>query len=75
MTLLRSATKRVLVQQISPGERIDPQYAALIEPVNGQVEFRPVREIKFWAQQKSVFLPCEGLFAQTADWLLQTAGR
>lgn len=73
MKLLSGATKRVLVQQISPTERTDSQYAALTKPPNQFIEFRSSREIKFWTQQKNVFPPCDELFAQTAGWLLQAA--
>lgn len=71
MALLRSANKRAMVLQVSPAERIESQYAPLVEFSNAMVEFRSIRELRFWAQQKSVFPPCEELFGQTADWLLK----
>jgi uncharacterized protein len=73
LSLLRAANKRILIQQISPSDRLDSQYAILAEPMNTFTEFHQVREIKFWTQQKSVFPPCAQLFAQTADWILQSA--
>lgn len=70
-TMLRGTNKRVMVLQISPAERVETQYAPLTEFSNAAVEFRSIRELRFWAQQKSVFPPCDELFAQTADWLLK----
>lgn len=73
MALLRGSNKRVLVLQISPAERVESQYAPLIEFSNATVEFSSIRELRFWAQQKNVFPHCQHLFAQTADWLTKSA--
>lgn len=71
---LREAHKPVLVQQISPGESVDSQYAGLQNGGNPRVEFQKVREARFWMQQKSIYPPCEGLFGRTAEWLASRAG-
>jgi exosortase A-associated hydrolase 2 len=73
LPLLRSATNPIMVMQIAPGERIEPQYAALANLTNPPLRFERVRELRFWTQQKRVFPPCEELFARTAQWLEQVA--
>lgn len=72
LALLGHARRRALVVQISPSENVDSQYAPLGALRNPAVEFRRVKELKFWMQQKSVFPPCEALFAQSAEWLMQS---
>lgn len=72
---LLAADKPILVQQISPGEALDSQYAALQESGNPQVQFQKVREARFWTQQKRIFPPCEELFARTADWVVSRAAQ
>ena len=71
LSLIRAATKRILVQQISPTDRPDAQYATLTGLENAFTEFRSVRELKFWTQQKSVFPLCTQLFEQTSEWILR----
>jgi uncharacterized protein len=66
--LLRQATVPVLVQQIGPAERIDPQYQAVAQ-LAGPVQFEVVQELKFWTQQKKIYPACETLFERTAQWL------
>jgi exosortase A-associated hydrolase 2 len=51
LSLIRAATRRILVQQISPTDRPDAQYATLNGLQNSSTEFRSVRELKFWTQQ------------------------
>lgn len=67
---LRGSAKPILVQQISPGEDVERQYAALQGIGNPLVQFQKVREPRFWTQQKVVFPPCEELFNRTAEWLV-----
>lgn len=69
LSSLRAATKRMLVLQVAPAERIDSQLAAVRDLGNPQVEFAAVREMKFWTQQKTAFPYCVSLFEQSAAWL------
>jgi pimeloyl-ACP methyl ester carboxylesterase len=66
--LLRGARLPVLVQQIGPAERVDPQYAELAQ-IGGAVQFEVVQELKFWTQQKKIYSACESLFQRTAQWV------
>lgn len=67
--LIDEQATRVALMQIAPVERIDPQYAPFAEGADPRVQFVPVRELKFWMQQKTIFPPCEQLFARTTQWL------
>jgi alpha/beta superfamily hydrolase len=66
--MLRNSTLPVLVQQIGPAERVDSQYQALAQ-LPRPVEFEVVQELKFWAQQKKIYPPCDALFARSSGWL------
>lgn len=66
--LLRKATLPVLVQQIGPADRVDPQYQDLSQ-LAGAVQFEVIQELKFWTQQKKIYSACETLFQRTAQWL------
>lgn len=72
---MRAFDKELLIQQISPQERVEAQYAALTHLGNQRLEFQAVREVKFWTQQKSVFPPCSDLFARTDAWLQRVSDR
>jgi uncharacterized protein len=66
---LRATRRPMLIQQVAPAPRVESQYAALPGLGNPAVSFETVTELKFWAQQKSVFPPCNELFARTHEWL------
>ena len=68
LDLLRKATVPVLVQQVGPAERVDPQYQDLAN-LAGPVQFEVIQELKFWTQQKKIYSACETLFQRTAQWL------
>jgi len=70
--LIEEQTRPVVVVQIAPGERIDSQYASFAQSTDSRVQFFPVRELKFWAQQKTIYSPCELLFQRTTQWLIET---
>lgn len=72
---LLAADKPILVQQVSPGEALESQYAALQGGANPRLQFRKVREARFWTQQKSIFPSCDELFTSTADWVVSRAPR
>jgi alpha/beta superfamily hydrolase len=70
--LIEEQTRQVVLVQIAPGERIDPQYASFAQSTDSRVQFFSVRELKFWAQQKTIYSPCELLFQRTTQWLIET---
>jgi hypothetical protein len=70
--LLDEQPAKLALVQIAPVERIDPQYAPFAEAGDPRVQFFAVREAKFWMQQKTIFSPCEQLFARTTQWLRES---
>lgn len=66
---LAATSARALVVQVAPADRTEGQYAFLEQATRPGIEFRRVRELKFWSQQKLVFPPCQELFDLTRDWL------
>lgn len=71
--LVRGASKPVLIQQIGPSDSLDHSYVELAGFGNPAVAVQPIRESKFWTQQRSIYPPCEELFTRTATWLLDSA--
>jgi uncharacterized protein len=70
---LRSAAKPMLIQQLSPTDAVESQYASFVGSPPPNVHFQKVREMRFWTPQKSVFPLCDGLFEGAAAWLESVA--
>jgi alpha/beta superfamily hydrolase len=70
---LRGGGKPLLIMQISPSDRVEPQYKELAGLRNPLVTFEQVREERIWVQPKMPFPPCTDLFELTRQWLAAAA--